>query len=461
MIPAKLRLPFLLVAMLALALSHRAAAQADTIAQRWWQNASTFQSKHYDVRCDMPRALANELAAHMDRMFENYGNVLAGLRPRRSLRLNLLLFESQQDYLATISSRFDLEVMGTGGVCIKDGGKVILAVWHGNRSPVQLKAVLQHEGFHQIARSLLGDIPHWADEGLAQFFESAVVLDDRLFFGEAPAPWINALRQAEQRGTLLPLTKLLQTDGEDWNEAVNAGRAQLLYLQAWSFIHFLAFGEVGRRGGDPDAIDRFMSELNTGMAWESAFLRAFGTNDFKALNDQWRNYVRHLQPTDLHETMQRLDFLAAGMLALRGRGQQSESFEDLRAALVECGFTHPCKLFEPPVSIKASEAPSFLIPYSLGSEGGSIDASFVLVAMKDKTADGKAKKTPSRERTRPRRDDSKGKGESQPAPAATPEVSLGPPPMIATQGLRPFDLQVTWASDKQSGEWRYRIDIRR
>jgi hypothetical protein len=197
------------------------------------------------------------------------------------------------------------------------------------------------------------------------------------------------------------------------------------------------------------------------MAWESAFLRAFGSNDFNTINDQWLDYVRRLQPTDLHETMQRLDFLAAGMLALRGRGQQPESFEDLRVALVELGFTYTCKLFESPVSIKASEAQSFLIPYSLGSEGGSIDANFVLLAPKDKARDGKAKKTPSRERTKSKRDDSKDKGELQQAPAAAADASLGPPPMIATQGLQPFELQVTWAADRKSGEWRYRIDIKR
>jgi hypothetical protein len=437
------------------------------IANQWWRRAETFQSERYNIRSDMPRELARELAAHMDSVVDHYGELLAGLRVRRALRFELLLFEDQKDYLATIDSRFDAEVHGTGGCCIRDRGQVTLAIWHGNHTPAEIKAIMQHEGFHQVARSQLGDIPYWADEGFAQLCEAAILLDGKLLFGDVPAPWLATLRQADQRGALLPLQELFKADGEDWNEAVNEGRAGLMYLQAWSFIQYLRHVRGDGRGRE---FERFLAELNTGMSWESAFLRAFGTNDFKAVQREWLTALRAMQPTDLRETIRRLDFLAAGVTALRDGKKHVETLDALKAALQEAAFVHTCKRFEPRKTFKAADDQAFLVPGSSGTEGGTSAATFELVAAPtgDASTDKKpapVKKRPVRERKPKRGGDAK---PAAPEPDAPPQQQPPPieaaplpaPPIITTRGLLPFDLQVTWSRDRATGAWSYSIDRR-
>jgi hypothetical protein len=437
---------------IAAAASAAAQSHPSQRADAWWKESFTFQSTYYDVRTDLGRPLAEELAHHMDDMFEHYGQVLSGLRERRSLRLELLLFQSPMDYGATLSQRYDARPAGTAGMCIQDRSRVTLAAWVGHQGTAAVKRTLQHEGFHQVARSLLGDIPLWADEGLAEICENGIMVDDRVMFGEIDAAHLATLRQAEAHDALIPLRELFKRENDDWTDSVNVGRGALLYAQAWSVVHFLLFAEDGRF---QDEFDHFMSMLNTGQSWEGAFHRSFGTTDFDALEGSWREYVRRLQPTNLRDTLRRLEFLAEGMLALRARGIHPQSLDDLRTALREMGFSHQAQRLGDVVMLKASDDAVFTAPGA--GEAAAAGAAFEVIDPSSSAGSDRGRSSDREPRSRPGRTrDTRANPSGDHGGAKSPP----PPAIIATVGLLPLDLAVVWEVDAKSGAASYRLRVR-
>ena len=65
---------------------------------------------------------------------------------------------------------------------------------------------LQHEGFHQFARIVLRvQLPPWVNEGLAEYFERAIIVRGRVKLGIADQWSITRVRQAVRRSEAMDL----------------------------------------------------------------------------------------------------------------------------------------------------------------------------------------------------------------------------------------------------------------
>ena len=61
--------------------------------------------------------------------------------------------------------------------------------------------MLQHEGFHQFAFNHIGEaLPTWINEGLAQYFEDAIIVGDKMTTGLANARRVEQVKQALEDG---------------------------------------------------------------------------------------------------------------------------------------------------------------------------------------------------------------------------------------------------------------------
>ncbi|MBX3407982.1 MAG: DUF1570 domain-containing protein [Phycisphaeraceae bacterium] len=116
-------------------------------------------------------------------------------------------------------------------------------------------AILAHEGWHQyVQRTFAQPIPIWLDEGLAAYMEGHRWGAPDARTGSAPVflPWANterfdALRDAESRGELLPLSRLLESaPGNLIGPGGDAREALTYYAQVWALAHFLVEGEGGK-----------------------------------------------------------------------------------------------------------------------------------------------------------------------------------------------------------------------
>ena len=142
----------------------------------WWARAPVRMTKYYAMKTDIPEADAKVLASHMDATFESYMALFSKLpvRVQRPARLYLYLFANQDDYMTVLPARFGTNGEGSWGKCITRGHEISLVGFRGRYTVEQMKPLLQHEGFHQVASILFPGMPVWLNEGLAEMFERGI-----------------------------------------------------------------------------------------------------------------------------------------------------------------------------------------------------------------------------------------------------------------------------------------------
>src|SRR5262249_24899919 len=128
---------------------------------------------------------------------------------------------------------------------------------------------LYHEAFHAyLARFVYprdgGELPRWLNEGLAQIFETAIFEIGELRVGHADKERLQAAQTALGKGTLLPLSDLLNTGAKQFVVA-HAGEQQgsdRYYLASWALAFHLTFN---RRVLGTAALDDYVKELERGV----------------------------------------------------------------------------------------------------------------------------------------------------------------------------------------------------
>lgn len=286
-------------------------ASADTIR--------SVRSRHYIVQTDLPAARATELVSHMDEVYACYLERFAAFRPKNPSRPQLYLFAKRDDYNIFLSSK-GIDARNSGGMFAYNS----LAGFHGlltfteNRPLDDTLAVLQHEGFHQFAWAYLGyELPPWANEGLAQYFEDAVLIKGRMHLG-----MVNPVRLAEVKAALaaerppVSFSQLLSIDSQSWSQtlATEPGKASVLYAWAWSVAHFLIHADNERYA---PAFGRYLEEVAKGRTSREAFAKVFGASATSSMERRWRAYIDKLEPDPLAEAAMRLRMIAAGQVHLQ------------------------------------------------------------------------------------------------------------------------------------------------
>lgn len=372
----------------------------------WWSRSKVFRSRYYMVRTDFPDDEAKALAEHMDATCDTYIAMFKGLTTWQQTRLDLWLFQTREDYVATLQSRLQADGSGSQGMCISRGNQITLVGWRGEHGDERMRSLLQHEGFHQFARLLFDDLPTWANEGLAEVFERGVPVDGKIVIGEVTAQDKRRLEDALNDG-FRPFGELFTVENSQWNLEVRLGDAGTNYLQAWSITHFFLWAEDGKY---QKQFLKFLKLLNQRADWQPAWVAAFGLPNYANMEKKWRDYVGQIAQHDYRTTIRRMDFLAQGMKSLHEKDIRPITFDELKQELQKADFKHTSNLFGEAVELSAEDEETFQIPFA--SETGT-DCRFELV-------------------------DSRGR---KPRPGSRPSSI---PLQIETAGLKPLNFSVHW-----------------
>lgn len=297
----------------------------------------TFSSRHYEVTASVARPLADELAAHMDTVADEYERRFARFEDRPAARPGLYLFDTEAEYLDFLR-RQGVDARHTAGVFFDTAERTGLATYVRGQSRMDVLRTLQHEGFHQFARRRIArDLPTWVDEGIAEWFGEGIVIGTRMVMGQSDGARIGDLRAALADGRFMPLKELLAMDSPTWNARVTSGdaRAGLMYLQAWSVVQFLVDADGGRRA---TALESYLGAFADGAAPDEAFRRAFGRETVPDLERAWHRYVERLEPTALGAAIARVEFLGQGLLLLHAQKIWPGSVEELERLLRQHRF---------------------------------------------------------------------------------------------------------------------------
>ncbi len=300
-----------------------------------------YATEHYDLFTNLTKAEAQPIGRHMDAVFTEYARRFerAGLERIRHGRMPLYLLRTQDDYLRFLKSA-GLDATNTSGLFFIQQRLQGLATWTQGRSLSETYGVLQHEGFHQFAHAhFRASLPIWVNEGLAEYFEDAILVSGSLKVGIVSGRRVTTLKNAIRAGKVVPMGEVLSIRDDQWLSSIRANpqTAALMYDQAWSIVHFLISLPRDRGGA---LFESYLRDLGKGVPHAQAWAAAYGAIDPERLEAAWRQHVLKLKADDLHTALANMEFLASAMRYLHERGKTPPpSLAELRRAMQGIGFS--------------------------------------------------------------------------------------------------------------------------
>lgn len=243
------------------------------------------KTDHYRIRTDDDPRILPRIARHMERMWHEYAAFCDNFTNRHRRRsaqrreVTISLYARRRDY-GTAESH------GTGGVSMGDKIYTFLE----GRHWASLLPLLQHEGWHSfLAMQVQAGVPPWANEGLAEFFETARYEGHRWHYPPMSPYALGGVLDAMRRRQTYSLEDLLRVDGGDWLRAIKrrtpeAGRQ---YTQAHALVEFLLRSEDCRYA--PQFMD-FLGRMTKRRNPLSSFRRIYG-KDIEGIQRFWQGFL--------------------------------------------------------------------------------------------------------------------------------------------------------------------------
>lgn len=338
-----------------------------------------FRSKHYVIYTNLTREETLPYGRHMDQVFEQYQRRFASFVPRNPEPMPLFLLRSREQYVRYLAG-YNIDASNAGGMFFVTHATQGLATWTDSGSRLKTFRILQHEGFHQFAWNYLGpNLPVWVNEGLAQYFEDAILINGAMQLGIPGGSRIARVHQGFNDGDMPTFNHLMQLTGEQWARTLRSEpeKSSLFYAQAWSIVYFLIHAEEGRH---KDSFLTYLKLLNRGNDNDQAWLMSFGTEGLAALERDWQRYAARQQPGELATATDRLEFLGTGLRLLDEQGQaMPDSVDALQDQLQRFGFS--LRKRELGVTRDQSAQDDELFRFERGTAGGKpFQAEFILLA---------------------------------------------------------------------------------
>ena len=120
-------------------------------------------------------------------------------------------------------------------------------------------STIYHEYTHDVLNASFGrtEIPAWLNEGLAEYFQTFRIVDERTaVIGEAPRTHIALM----QRGPLIPWDEFFAVDNHSLQERGHS--RTLFYAQAWAVIRHVIETAAGKTELDPKTIAERIEQID-------------------------------------------------------------------------------------------------------------------------------------------------------------------------------------------------------
>lgn len=160
-----------------------------------------------------------ELLDELTRLQDDLAETLEVAGPREEI--HLFLFERRATYLGYLEQYFP-KIPARKALYIKGRGPGMVFAFRS----AELEIDVRHEGTHAVLHAIVGNLPLWLDEGLAEYFE--VPAADRV----TKNPYVSGVRWNVRLGYIPDLTRL-----ERLRDLTEMGRDE--YRDSWAWVHYL------------------------------------------------------------------------------------------------------------------------------------------------------------------------------------------------------------------------------
>lgn len=179
-----------------------------------------------------------------------------------SLNININVFGRKADFEKTPDGAGALHVSSDGYYLAKTGDVFVLKTDHVN-------SALLHEVSHAFLHLNIKIPPKWFDEGLATYFGSLVVQDNKIFYTPVYGR-IERIRELNDK-KLLHLEDFLKNNSRNWGDDKNLISDQ--YTIAYSIIYFLVKTNL-------NLVKQMAVGLKSGQAATTIIAEIFGDEQF-------------------------------------------------------------------------------------------------------------------------------------------------------------------------------------
>jgi tetratricopeptide (TPR) repeat protein len=161
-----------------------------------------------------------------------------------------------------------------------DVNYITLSTELGGQNPY---SIIYHEFVHLLVDNNLGNVPPWFNEGLAEYYSTFEIEEDRkVHLGELIPYHLQTLREDK----LLPLRTLFAVDHYSpyYNERSKRG---VFYAESWALVHYLILSNNGQHFPQ---VSQFLNLTDEGVAMDQAFKQSFQM-EIEALQKELKKYI--------------------------------------------------------------------------------------------------------------------------------------------------------------------------
>jgi tetratricopeptide (TPR) repeat protein len=247
-----------------------------------WTISFTKETEHYIVKTDVDQPFADWISGQLELVRKLYVKVFEKTKVEQPKRkYTVIVFANADEYHKA------------GGPAMAGGHydpRIRQLFLFKYPKPDDGQMVLFHEGFHQFLHPYLERAPQWFNEGLADYFGGAkhVKLPEE-GMKIVPNWWrVPKVKEALNNGQLRAMRDIMLMSQA---ELYDPQTVQANYAESWSFIYFLC--EYNNRQYFP-LLARYFNALRAGKDQDEAYKAAFGDQDMKKIDAEWRDFVSKL-----------------------------------------------------------------------------------------------------------------------------------------------------------------------
>ncbi len=269
------RLALISIAALALVLTAQTASAKDT-----W---TSVRSQHFFLIGNASEKDIRRVATRLEQFREVFTRLLKGVDFGSPVPTTVVVFKSDgsyKPYKPVVDGKIN-EVAGYFQPG-EDVNYITLTTEPNGENPF---STIYHEFVHLLVNDNFGKaaVPPWFNEGLAEYYSTFDIEDDRkVFLGRLVDNHILLLRDQK----LIPLKTLFDVDYYSLHRNKRDAKG-LFYAEAWALVHYLINGNSGQR---LQQMGRFFDLLLKKTPTEQAFRDAFQT-DFAGMEKELKKYI--------------------------------------------------------------------------------------------------------------------------------------------------------------------------
>lgn len=187
--------------------------------------------------------------------------------------------EMWQELLAQKSSMIDV-----GGLYDSMKNAIII---NAENKPKHVLRIVQHEGTHALIQHIWGETPSWFNEGLASYYENALIQKKRLTIKQ-DQDYLARLTPLAKQKRLLSLHDFLNPNVDYWrNPSMDREQLTILYAISWSLIQYMS-------EETPDLLAQYTQKLSSNTCQfvdDIAFFNEFYPGGLISFEQKWLKWI--------------------------------------------------------------------------------------------------------------------------------------------------------------------------